>query len=259
MDHVQILHLIEALFPVIGDLAVAEHRAEDARRIRGIAVRVVSTACADVDGCPIVTLPIQQTDHDIGGIDLCIDIKWPEHPIRAPLVVCPIPLGIKPGRLPVIGILFITQNHTLNALVKLTLGRNRLQGFPHYKLHIVVNEGQGIHGSHIHTPIHPIAVIHDVPQPPCHVRCGIDHPRSHQSGEIGLYLKIDVIGMWVIFPETRFRGHDPVQDVVACGLVSVPERISRACKSQGMKRVGRIEAMLFEHIHEGQVHVHIIV
>ena len=67
---------------------------------------------------------------------------------------------------------------------------------------------------------------------------GLRESRAHDSDEIGLNLKIDVVGMRIVHPVARFGRHDPVEDIIPRGLVGMPELIIVPGKGNG-KRISQ--------------------
>src|SRR5690606_1768222 len=117
---------------------------------------------------------------------------------------------------------------------------------------------QGIHGGHIYAAIPPVPIIHDMSDLITNFCSGIDHPWGHQTGKIGLDLKINAVRMKVVLPMTRFGRKYPVQYVVPSRLVGMPQFEIRMGKGISKSLLRCIYTMLFEHLHKGKIHIYII-
>ena len=69
--------------PIIRYTLKTKHSTKDSTCTGRIAIRILSTAGADIKGFSKIPLSIKKANNNICSIDLCIDIKCIEHPIRA--------------------------------------------------------------------------------------------------------------------------------------------------------------------------------
>ena len=256
---IHIFHLAQVFHPVFGDVAVSDHRAQDARRRCRVAVRVLAAAGGDIHRFEEVFFPVQQSDYDIGAVDDGIDVERAEYAAGTAHVLVPLPGGFEPGLLPVVGVLLVPADHVVDALVEFALLGNRFQRLGHHELHIVRDKSQRIHRPDINPAVPTVAVAHDMSYLIRNFGCAVGHSRIHQSCEIGFDLEVEVVCMGVVEPVSRLGGHNPVQDVIAGRLVCVPQAVFGRCESHrdGIHR--GIEAETVEYLHERQVHIHIVV
>ena len=91
------------------------------------------------------------------------------------------------------------------------------------------------------------------------VGSGLGHARAHQSGVVGLDLEVYVVGMRIVFPVTRSRGLDAVEDVVAGTLIGRPQGIASGGEGVGKVGDGCVEPLLLEDVYESEVHVDVVV
>ncbi len=140
-----------------------------------------------------------------------------------------------------------------------TLLRNRLKRLLDNKLHIIAHESKGIHVGYIDTSIPSVAIIHYVSYLIGNIRSGDRHARTHESGEIRFYLEINVVGMRVIAPMARFRGHYTLKYIITCSLICMPERITGVGKCCGERIHRSIKAKTVEYVNKRKIHIHIVV
>ena len=136
---------------------------------------------------------------------------------------------------------------------------DRLQGFPDDESDIIGDERQRIHGRHVNPAVPAVAVIHDMSRPVAYLRCRVGHSGRHKSGEIGLDLEVDVIGVGIVEPMARLGRTDSVKNVVTRCLIGMPKHVTRIGEGTG-EGIGRsIDPKTLEDLHESQVHVYVVV
>ena len=216
-------------------------------------------AGGDINRLAEVTLAVKQTDQDIGAVDHGIDVEGRINPAGTADIEAIFLIRQRPGNLPIVRILVVPTDNVRHALVVAALGRNGLEGLGADGLDIVADESEGIHVGHIDTTVPAVTIIHDMADLVGEIGGFIGHAGRHDARIIGFNLEVDVISMGIVFPMPGLRRHDAVQDVVARGLVGMPERISRMRKSIGKRLDRSIQPLLVEDIYERQVHVDIVI
>ena len=124
---------------------------------------------------------------------------------------------------------------------------------------VVIYECRSIKCRHVDAAVPPVAVAHDMSYLVADLRSRIDHTRSHQSREIGLDLEIDVVGMRVVFPMAARGSGNPVENVVACRLIGVPQFIARIGEGIGQGIHRHVEIVFVKDLDKRKVHVNIVV
>ena len=96
-------------------------------------------------------------------------------------------------------------------------------------------------------------------RPVAYLRCRVGHSGRHKSGEIGLDLEVDVIGVGIVEPMARLGRTDSVKNVVTRCLIGMPKHVTRIGEGTG-EGIGRsIDPKTLEDLHESQVHVYVVV
>ncbi len=149
-------------------------------------------------------------------------------------------------------------HHISNAIVKFCPFRNGLKGRFDQFDGIVFHKSQRIERRHEHTAVPAIAAVHDVTHPVGNFGGLVYHSGRHQTNKIGFNLKIQIVGVRIVFPETRGRRHDPVQDVVTRGLIGVGEVISSVGPVFGYFFLRNVQTVIFECSNEVQIGVHVV-
>ncbi len=229
---VNILHFVDRSLPVFRNLVEAQHGAEDAACGCRVAVGIVAATGGNVDGTVEIAVAIEQADYYIGTVDDSIYIESGIESAGAADVVAILLISQCPGDVPVVRILLPPLDHICHTFVVFTLGRNGLEGFLDDKGDIVGDESEGIHGSHIHSAVPSIAVVHDMADLVGIFNGAVHHTRGHYTGVVCLDLEVDIICVGIVLPMAGFGGHDALENVIASLKIGMPERIS--CIGEGL-------------------------
>ena len=181
------------------------------------------------------------------------------HSVGAAYVERPVLLAERPADLPVVGIHLVPAYHVAHALVVLALLGDALQRLADDEVDVVADEGEGVHGGHIHASVPAVAVVHHVADVIAEMACGIGHSGRHDACVVGFDLEIYVIGVGIVLPVADLGSCHSLPDVVARLLVGVPEHVS-GLGERFLERAYRgVQTFLLEHVHEGQVHVDVVI
>ena len=258
MGEIDLLHLAQRLHPLLGNVAVTEHRPQDTGRRSGIAVGIGAAARRDFECAIHVARAIEQPHDHIGRVDGSLDVERVFHPLRTGDLVAPFLFDELPRGFPV-GILLRPADRVRDALVIGTLGRNRFQGFGDDIFDVVRDERQRIHGRHVDAAVPAVAVGHDVADAVAHFGGGIGHTGRHESREVGFDLEIEVVGVRIILPVPAFGRFHSVENIVTRRLIGMPQLVGGIGEGTGHRVDGHVESVLVVNLDEGQIHVDVVV
>ena len=146
-----------------------------------------------------------------------------------------------------------------HACMKTTFPRNRPQRLRHNILNIIAHISQRVHGCYIYTTIPAIAIRHDVSYTIANFSSTIYHTWSHDTCKIRFNLKIQTIGMGIIFPMPAGRRSQAMKKIVTGHLIGMTQRVFFSQKGCG-KRIGRsIQTASFKSLHKSQVDIYIVI
>lgn len=161
--------------------------------------------------------------------------------------------------MPVVWRAAVGRYHILDAAAVGAARGQSLQRLGDNVLDVVAHECQSVHRRHIYSAVPSVAVVHYVSRAVAYLRGGVGHGGRHETREVGLDLEVDVVGVGIVTPVARCRGHHAVEYVVACRLVGVPQRVTGVGKGRGHRVGGGVDAQAVDHRNEGQVHVYVVV
>ena len=140
----------------------------------------------------------------------------------------------------------------------LALGGNAGEAGFHHFSRVGLKVRRRVHATHEHAAIQAVAIVHH----PAHPVAVLDHlareARAHQPDKVGLNLKIDVIGVKVVFRVARPRGFDALIERAARPGVGMPETILRHAKRVAELLAGRLQVNIVHHLREGHLHVKVV-
>ena len=256
---VHIFHFTQVAHPFFRDVAVPEHCAQDTAGRCRVAIRILSAAGGDIECLREVALAVKQADKDVGAVDHGVDVERHEYAVRAADIRAPFLFAFEPGAFPVAGILLVPGDDVFHAPVIAALFGDGFQGFLDDESDVVRDERKRIHRCHVNSAVPAVAVVHDVSHAVAELRGRVGHARGHEPRKIGFDLEVEVVGMGVVDPVPRFGRADAVEDVVACGLVGVPQYVAGIGEGCGERIHRGVDAQAVENFDERQIHVYVVV
>ena len=254
-----VFDLTQVGHPLLRYPAVAFHGGQHTCSRRGVAVGVLAAAGGNLHGFAKVAGSVEQAHDHVSAVHRGVDVAGSQNQFGAAHVAAVVLVVECPAAFPVGGVFLVPCDDGIDALVELALLGNGLQRLLHDGFDVVFHEGQGIHGTDEDAAVPAVAVVHDVAYLVGNGRGGVGHARRHQSGEVAFNLEVDAVGMGIVFPVARLGGHDAAQDVVSRLLVGVPQRVARMGKGQGKRVDMGVQSVFVIRVHEGQVHVDVVV
>ena len=250
IGELHIFHFAQVAHPFFGDFAVPEHCAQDTAGRCRVAIRVLSATGGDVERLREIALAVKQADEDVGAVGHGVDVERHEYPVGAADIRTPFLFAFEPRAFPVAGILLVPGDDVFHAPVIAALFGDGFQGFLDDEPDVVRDERKRIHRCHVNSAVPAVAVVHDVSRAVAELRGRVGHARGHEPREIGFDLEVEVVGMGVVEPVPRLGRADAVEDVVACGLVGMPQDVAGIGEGCGERIHRGVDAQAVEDLDE---------
>ena len=237
--------------PFLRNIAISESGSQNTSCRSRVAIGVLTATSRDVECTTKIALAIEESYNDVGTIHRCVDVERSVCSLGAEISTVQLLVAYLPALFPVVGILTIGFNHAADEFVELALLWDCLQTFTYDCLHVVGHKCQRIHSPHINSAIPAITIVHNMAYAVGNLRCRVGHCGSHNSCVVGLDLVVDVVGVRIVVPVARHRGHNSSQNVVASSLVGVPKVIACVGVCDGNRIDGHVNSPFVECLDKG--------